>query len=888
MGLAPGTRVGPYEIVHLLGAGGMGEVYRAHDAKLARDVAVKILPTATLPNADRLARFHREARVLATLSHPHIAAIYGLEEFGQTPAIVLELVEGPTLADQLLRGPLPVRDALKIGRQIAEALEAAHEKGIVHRDLKPANVKIAPGGFVKVLDFGLAKALESGESGDFDRSAETATGVVMGTSAYMSPEQARGQLCDERTDIWAFGCVLFELLTGQAAFRQPTVSDTIAAVIDREPDWRRLPKDTPDGIRRLLSRCLQKDPHTRLHNISDVRIELDEEIAAAKSGAMPGAGRTAVRLAGRGWALAAIAIVAVLGTFLWSRREVATPPLSDLRITRLTDLAGLEEFPAVSPDGRAVAFAAGVDGSRHVFVQLAAGGESLQLTRDRTDHEFARWTADSSSVVYFTPGASPESQGTLWQVSALGGPPRRLIDSVGGADVNRRDGRLAFFRMVESGVQLVTTPPDASSAAVVAGFPAVTYYLYPRWSPDGRWIAYQRGDSIRFDVFVVPSSGGEPRPLTHDNNMMAGFTWLPDSSGIIYSSSRGNSMPYLPTLSLWHIGLAGGEPRPLASGESSYVHPDLAPNGTVVVGRVRMQSDIWKFPIDGQPADNVRRAERLTRQTGQVLTPTAGPGDREVAFLSDRGGHANVWVLDTRSGESRQITQERDAAVSLGVPVWSPGGNSIAFLSTRGNPGLTFGIWLVNPDGSGLRSAVNPGLGPAWSTDGRWLYYSTRGSTSLDVVMRKIRPEGGEPVTVTTERLRNVIGSDGSTVYYTFERPLIDGRPEFEIRSANPENAPFKVLARISATRIPIWQIVNPSLSPDGQWLAQALTDRGTTNVWALSTRTGEWRQITDFGDRTTFIARRVSWSSDGRAILAALAEGDSDIVSLDGLALGK
>jgi Tol biopolymer transport system component len=344
-------------------------------------------------------------------------------------------------------------------------------------------------------------------------------------------------------------------------------------------------------------------------------------------------------------------------------------------------------------------------------------------------------------------------------------------------------------------------------------------------------------------------------------------------------------MPYLPTLSLWRVGLDGGEPRQFASSESSYVHPDLAPNGTVVVGRVRMQSDIWKFPIDGQPGENVRRAERLTRQTGQVLTPTAGPGDREVAFLSDRGGHANVWVLDTRTGEVRQITRERDAAISLGVPMWSPDGRSIAFLSTRGNPGLTFGIWLVNPDGSNLRSVINPGLGPAWSQDGRWLYYSTRGSASPDIVMRKIRPEGGEPVTVTTERLRNVIGSDGSTVYYTFERPLIDGRPEFEIRSASPENAPFKVLARISASRIPIWQIVNPSPSPDGGWLAQALTDRETTNVWILSTKTGEWRQVTDFGDRTTFIARRVSWSSDGRSIFAALGEGDSDVVLLDGLA---
>jgi Tol biopolymer transport system component len=347
-------------------------------------------------------------------------------------------------------------------------------------------------------------------------------------------------------------------------------------------------------------------------------------------------------------------------------------------------------------------------------------------------------------------------------------------------------------------------------------------------------------------------------------------------------------MPYLPTLSLWRVAIEGGDPQPLASSESSYVYPDLGPKGTIIVGRIRMQSDIWRIPVDGEPADNVRRGERLTRQTGQVLTPTAGPGDREVAFLSDRGGHANVWVLDTQTGESRQITHERDPAVSLGLPVWSPEGRSIAFLSTRGNTGLTFGIWLVNPDGSNLRSAVNPGLGPAWSPDGRWLYYSTRGTSSADIVMRKIRPEGGEPVTVTTERLRNVIGSDGTTVYYTFERPLVDGRPEFEIRAASPENAPFRILARISASRVPIWQIVNPSLSPDGNWLVQALTDRSTTNLWALSTKTGQWKQLTDFGDRATFIARRSSWSSNGRAILAAVGEGDSDIVSLEGLAVGK
>jgi len=288
-----GTRLGPYEILSPLGAGGMGEVYRARDGKLGREVAIKVLPAAFAADAERLARFRREAKVLASLNHPHIAAIYGLEESGGVEALVLELAEGETLAERLARGPLPADEALEIARQIAEALEAAHERGIVHRDLKPANSKLTPGGQVKVLDFGLAKALVGDvASPDISTSptltaAATQAGVALGTAAYMSPEQARGKAVDKRADVWAFGAVLYEMLTGRHPFSGETVSDILACVLKSDPDWTALPATTPAAIRRLLRRCLEKDPLKRLRDIGDARIELEEAMHGAPPDAAP-------------------------------------------------------------------------------------------------------------------------------------------------------------------------------------------------------------------------------------------------------------------------------------------------------------------------------------------------------------------------------------------------------------------------------------------------------------------------------------------------------------------------------------------------------------------------------------------------------------------------
>jgi Tol biopolymer transport system component len=499
----------------------------------------------------------------------------------------------------------------------------------------------------------------------------------------------------------------------------------------------------------------------------------------------------------------------------------------------------------------------------------------LQITTDDADHTFPRWSHDGNSLVYFSPGRPDEVEGEIWRVPALGGSPRRVVQSIGDGDVSR-DGRLSCFRLINGHVELVTSSLDGADVRVIArSIPG--YHLHPRWSPDGRWIAFQRGDGLRFDIFVIPRTGGKPRQLTADRSIIRGLAWLPDGRGIIYSSSRGSTVPYLPPLTLWRVGLDGEAPRQITSAEEWYEQPDVHSNGLLVVARMRMRFDIWNFPFGTDPAQKVRTATQVTRQTGQVLTPTAAPDGDHIAFLSDSGGHGNVWVMSTRREELRQITFEDDPGVTVGIPVWSPDGRAIAFVSSRGRVGNDFGIWLADADGRNVRNLVKRGLGLAWSPDGQWVYYA---ETSAGV-LNKIPASGGTPIRVRSEATRNVIGT---TLYYTVEHVLLDGRPELEIRAATPESGPSRAVARLAASRVPNWQIVNPALSINGEWLAVPLTDGVTTNIWALSTRTGAWRQVTDFGDRATFIARRVSWSADGRSILAAVGEGDADIVLLDGL----
>jgi Tol biopolymer transport system component len=885
MALPSGTRLGPYEVTAQIGVGGMGEVYKATDTNLKRAVAIKVLPTAVASDAERLARFQREAEVLAALNHPNIAAIYGLERAAGITALVMELIEGPTLADRVAQGAMPIDEALPIAKQIAEALEAAHEQGIIHRDLKPANIKVRSDGTVKVLDFGLAKAMEPA-AGAMSPNASlsptitspalmTGVGVILGTAAYMSPEQARGKSVDKRADIWAFGCVVHEMLTGRTAFAGETVADIIASILHNEPGWSRLPASTPEPVQRLLRRCLQKDARHRLRDIADARMELDDAISG--TGQMQAIDVPMRTRWPRVLPAAAITVsVLAIGLVIWSR-TVPRSVDSAVNLQRITDFVGMEEQPAASPDGKTAAFIAPVDGRRQVWVRLLAGGAPLQITRDDADHEQPRWAPDSSSLIYFSGAAREGDPGMLWEISALGGTPRRIAVSQGAGDISHDGRRIATFRTQGNRTVLAIVERDGSKSERVLALPALSEFSSPRWSPDDRSIAFVGAIEIAFNraLYVMDVAGGEAKQIANAQNIQ-GVAWLPGGSGLVYSSSAGSTMTYPPVFNLRTVSKDGGRERQLTFGDVSYVHPDIAVPGKLFASRVRMQSDIWRFPVDGVPVDNVKNGTRITHQTGQVQTPSASPDGQEIVYLSDSGGHVNLWVAKIDGSNARQITFERDPSVVIGIPVWSPAGDRIVMIRSQAGANSE---WLINPDGSGARELVPRGAGAAWSRDGKWLYYFTaKSATDPSPCIDKMPVEGGQAVRVRCDAANMAVASQGSAIYYS---PQIS--TQGEIRKAQPEDGPDQPFVRFALSRIPLIP-QGYALSPDDRWLTMPLKDAGTTNIWAFPTDGGPARQLTDFGRSPILIARQVSWSPDGKFVYAAVVETDADIVLMDGM----
>ncbi|MEP6643184.1 MAG: protein kinase, partial [Acidobacteriaceae bacterium] len=820
MKLAPGTTLGPYEIVAPLGAGGMGEVYRASDPRLGRSVAIKVLPSALSSDQDRLRRFSLEARSASALNHPNIVTVFDIGSYQDSPYLVTELLEGQNLRELLSsQKQLGQKKVVDLGVQIANGLSAAHQKGIVHRDLKPENLFLCKDGRVKILDFGLAKLMEQdGHNNSHDEAptvtAGTDAGTVLGTTGYMSPEQVRGIAADPRADIFSFGAILYELLSGQRAFGGESAADIASAILKEDPaEMFALNPQVSPALDQIVRHCLEKDPGDRFQSIKDLGFALSS--VSTLSGVSPAAHLGEIEGTRTGkkmllWSALALLLVA---SGLWlarSRFKTASAPRI-VRSERITDFVGLEEFPAISPDGKSVAFVSDAGGKRQLWVRLLSGGSPLQLTHDAIEHLYPRWSHDSASLIYYSAPLPEQTQGMLWEISALGGFPRQLTSSMSGADVSHEGSKLAFFRLENGTVKLMSSDRDGSNPKTLLQSPMNSEqpsfdFSFPRWSPDDKWIAYQHALAMwSDDLYMVSASGGEPRQLTHEGQLMGGLTWTGDGAGIVYSSARGATVLYLPTLQLWLTKPGEDNPQQLTFGDTVYEHPDVS-GGRVVCSRRSMQFDIWKYPTGDDPRRNVLQGQRITQQSGSVYTPTISPDDSEIAFLSDSGGHGNIWVKNLKTGDLRQITYEQDTRNTVGTPVWSPHSDKIAFATTHKITNwASVGYSQVDSDGGNLRSLVEKGAWGAWSGDGRFLYYAEALPTEVSKSSRlmKISVDGGEPVAVRNERATGPApAGDGSALYYVMALENLTGGLDFEVREARPESGPSRRLARISAGRV--------------------------------------------------------------------------------------
>ena len=836
MTLAPGTRLGPYEILSALGAGGMGEVYRATDTSLKRQVAIKVMPAAVAADVERLARFQREAEVLAALNHPNIGHIHGLEKSGGTIALVMELVEGPTLADRIGKGPIPLDETLPIARQIAEALEAAHEQGIVHRDLKPENIKVRPDGTVKVLDFGLAKAVEpAGSRPDVSQSptittpAMTAAGMILGTAAYMSPEQAKGGAVDKRTDLWAFGCVLYEMLTGQRAFAGEDVSDTLAAVLRGDPDWTALPANAPPPIRRLLRRCLEKDRSQRLADAADARLEVHDALTAPAMDALAGAAAVtaSTRSARRAWLACAAAVLVAAGlalpTVRYLREASVVAPL-ETRVDIVTPTTSDPASFALSPDGRQLVFVAAADGTPRLWLRSleAATAQPLAAT-DGASSPF--WSPDSRSVGFF-------AGGQLQRLDLGGGAPRILAAAPAGRGGTWNADGVLLFAPTSRGPLFRVAASGGAATAVTRLERQPGSHSWPVFLPDGRhFLFHASGRPGTPGIYLGALDAGAPTRLTET-----------DTAGV-----------YLP--GGWLLWVRAGT---LVAQKLELGSPVLTGDAVTVADGVAVASNRIAVTVSAtglvayRVATVSRRQLTWRERTGAVLgrlgqedsslqNPSVARDGRRVAASRSVQGTVNLWLLDgPRMGRF---------TFGVGVdryPVWSPDGHRIVFGSTRAGIANLYvkDVNSESPEALLVESAQFK-VPNDWSLDGQFLLYtSTDPQTGRDLW---VRPMVGDttPWAVLKTQFSETHGRfspDGRWVAYQSDE---SGRPEIYVLPFRPASgqslsgAETESAANATNGRLPVstaggtfpsWRPDGQALyylSPSGEILAATITVRG-------------------------------------------------------------
>lgn len=854
-------QLGPYQIVGVIGAGGMGTVYQGRDGRLGRLVAIKVFEA----NFD--SRFEREARALAALDHPHICTLY---DVGPN-YLVMEYVDG-----QPLHGPLPVAEVLRLGMQMADALAAAHGKGIVHRDLKPGNVLVTKTG-VKVLDFGLAKLTVPFSSAEVEpEPAEPLTqeGVIVGTTSYMSPEQAQGMPVDARSDIFSFGAVLYELATGRRAFPGETKLSILSAILKNEPQpASSVSKDVPHDLDRIIARCLRKDPGRRFQTMADLRVAL-AELAEESAGSRVDAG--ALRLGTRSrWKRAALLggalALAVAAVVIWSaRRNPQGEEAAPLTIVPLTAFPGNELSPTFSPDGSQVAFSWNGDKEDNydIYVKLVDGGVPLRLTMHPEAESSPAWSPDGRWIAFHRGGSEPG----IFLRSPIGGPERRLTAAGSTLPCWTPDGKSLIYAQSDS----EKSPYSLWLMSITTGerrrltSPPATYFgdLGCAVSPDGKNVVFGRWALTAFSagVWLAPLGGGEPRRLTRINFGAQTFSWLPSGDEIVFavsSSTVATAAWYFGEGSMWRLRIPAvgeAEPQRIVGADQSFAWPSVsraAPGRPARLAFVRYEWDtnIWRLDLSG--GASARSPFAVCSSTRGELWPAISPDGRKIMFASRRAGRRQIWSCDSDGSNPVQLTNVNGG---VGTPSWSPDGRRIAFdILDRGNRD----IYTMNSDGTGLRrmttDPANDGRA-TWSTDGRWIYFHSAQTGTHEVW--KLPAEGGPAIQVTRGGGSEPRQSREGTLYYIKSIPNgglwtvpADGGVEKEVlagiqrgdwtlgpggiyflgTSVEGSGRPIRVLdlATGKSTKLGVVKDVAPlrdtsrlSISPDGRWLVWLQFDR--------------------------------------------------------------
>jgi serine/threonine-protein kinase len=884
MPLTAGARLGPYEIVSPLGVGGMGEVYRARDTKLGRDVAVKILPASFTNDPERVARFRREAQVLASLNHPHIAQIYGLEEAGGSQFLVLELVDGEGLDKRIARGPIPVDDAFGIAGQIAEALEVAHEKGIIHRDLKPANIALTTEGQVKVLDFGLAKAVESvGGSSDLMNSPTmtspammTGVGMILGTAAYMAPEQAKGRAADKRSDIWSLGCVLYEIFTGTRAFDGDDIADTLANVLKSEPDWNALPGGLGERIRVLLRRCLDKDRNRRVSDASVVRFVVTEREPLGSAAAT-----SSVSMRRHLVSIAAAVLIAAVGSGWFFATITRSPELPVMRfhipLPVGQQFAGRSDVVAVSPDGLRIAYAAGngaaLDAPRQVaqlYLRSLAEADAHPIPGTSLDVMSPFFSPDGQWIGFYSfqdstlkkvalSGGTPVTicradppygvtwdhdwivfadQGTkgILRVSSNGGEPQVLVPvgagEVFGGPQMLDDGRTILFTVAsgqrganrwDQGQIVIQTVGSAQRNVVLRGG------SQGRYVPTGH-LLYMTGDTL----MAVPLDRarhvrGGPVPIVEGVRRFRVLIGSPAASfaiatngSLVYIAAAADDVTYQPRLLA--LATRDGKLQRLSLPPQPYHHPRVSSDGSTLAVETEDEKDstIWIYDLKGGGS-----ARRLTFG-GQNRYPVWTPDHRRVTFQSDRDGDFGIfWQLADGTAPAERLAKP-DSGVRYLPETWSPDGKTLVFAEF---PPADSRLAALSTDHTPPRKLLGqdlPAQHSAFSPDGKWLaYVSSEIGNRREVFVQSFPPTGAKYQISTEGGTTPMWAPDHKQLYYwaNLTRQFV----AVEVRTEPTFTVGAKVALPISAAFQPsLFGEANYDVMPDGRFIVVTPTDDAT------------------------------------------------------------